>query len=79
MSNRAEQAGRQAEQAEQAKQTGVSSRTSMAVPVAGCSSVGLAVMMTVMLMTLGTDNGAEACSCIPAHPQQHFCYSDVGE
>lgn len=46
----------------------------MGVPVPGRALVGLA-----LILALGSDNAAEGCSCHPAHPQQLFCYSDVGE
>ncbi|KAL2091545.1 hypothetical protein ACEWY4_013808 [Coilia grayii] len=45
----------------------------MGDPKTGCMLVGL----VLVLVALGSDKGVEGCSCHPAHPQQHFCYSDV--
>ena len=28
---------------------------------------------------LAVSSASEACSCEPIHPQEYFCYADVGE
>ncbi|XP_030633723.1 metalloproteinase inhibitor 4-like [Chanos chanos] len=44
----------------------------MGVLLPGCVELGL-----VLLLALGMEAPAEGCSCMPAHPQQHFCNSEI--
>ncbi|KAJ8361079.1 hypothetical protein SKAU_G00176040 [Synaphobranchus kaupii] len=44
----------------------------MGTPVLGCASLVL-----VLVLTLGLEDRAEGCSCFPAHPQTHFCNSEI--
>ncbi|KAJ8258652.1 hypothetical protein COCON_G00176640 [Conger conger] len=44
----------------------------MGTPTSGCSALVL-----VLVLTLGLEERAEGCSCIPAHPQQQFCSSQI--
>ncbi|XP_028855082.1 metalloproteinase inhibitor 4-like [Denticeps clupeoides] len=44
----------------------------MGVRVPGCALLGL-----VLILALGLEESAEGCTCMAAHPQEHFCSSEI--
>ncbi|XP_020351319.1 metalloproteinase inhibitor 4 [Oncorhynchus kisutch] len=51
----------------------------MGTPLPGCVSLTpLVLTLTLtLLLALRLDHMVEACSCNPAHPQQHFCSAEI--